>query len=75
MQKKVVKEFTEGSASFSSILEEARCGNNESLIYILNFFDDYIHELTKFIKAPKEEVVQEIQVRFIEEIRKNGYKK
>jgi hypothetical protein len=58
------------SAEFERMMDEARKGNNEALIKLLEWFEPEIHALARFIKMPKEDSIQEIKAQFIEFIRK-----
>ncbi|WP_152523336.1 helix-turn-helix domain-containing protein [Brevibacillus thermoruber] len=57
------------SAAFERMMDEARKGNNEALLQLLEWFEPEIHALARFIKMPKEDSIQEIKAQFIAFIR------
>ncbi|UYZ12863.1 helix-turn-helix domain-containing protein [Brevibacillus sp. WF146] len=57
------------SHAFERMMDEARKGNNEALLQLLEWFEPEIHALARFIKMPKEDSIQEIKAQFIAFIR------
>lgn len=55
--------------AFSLTFEQAKEGDNEALLRVLEEMRSEIDTLANFLKLPKEEGIQEITVQFIERIR------
>ncbi|KZE47769.1 hypothetical protein AV540_18545 [Brevibacillus parabrevis] len=55
--------------AFSLMVEQAKNGDNEALLKVLEEMQPEIDSLAGFLKLPKEEGIQEITTRFIEKIR------
>ncbi|NTU24323.1 hypothetical protein HPY28_28820 [Brevibacillus sp. HB1.2] len=70
MQKSGPKETTQlCNNAFSLKLEQAKEGDNEALLRVLEEMRSEIDSLAGFLKLPKEEGIQEITAQFIEKIR------
>ncbi|KZE44161.1 hypothetical protein AV540_02370 [Brevibacillus parabrevis] len=55
--------------AFSLMVEQAKNGDNDALLKVLEEMQPEIDSLAGFLKLPKEEGIQEIMAQFIEEIR------
>ncbi|MFA4134121.1 MULTISPECIES: hypothetical protein [unclassified Brevibacillus] len=70
MQKSESKETTQlPNHAFSLMVEQAKNGDNEALLKVLQEMQPEIDSLAGFLKLPKEEGIQEITAQFIERIR------
>ncbi|MBG9941956.1 MULTISPECIES: hypothetical protein [Brevibacillus] len=70
MQKPELEETTTVlDQAFSLMVEQAKNGNNEALLKVLEEMQPEIDSLAGFLKLPKEEGIHEITTRFIEQIR------
>ncbi|GED57249.1 hypothetical protein ABER61_16390 [Brevibacillus formosus] len=70
MQKSESKETTQlCNYAFSLTVEQAKEGDNEALLRVLEEMQSEIDSLAGFLKLPKEEGIQEITAEFIEKIR------
>ncbi|MED1802273.1 MULTISPECIES: hypothetical protein [Brevibacillus] len=70
MQKSEPEETAQlSNHAFSLIAEQAKNGDNEALLKVLEEMQPEIDSLAGFLKLPKEEGIQEITTQFIEKIR------
>ncbi|TKI56254.1 hypothetical protein E8L90_12690 [Brevibacillus antibioticus] len=70
MQKSEPEETAQlSNHAFSLIAEQAKNGDNEALLKVLEEMQPEIDYLAGFLKLPKEEGIQEITTQFIEKIR------
>ncbi|MBG9942760.1 hypothetical protein ABE237_02175 [Brevibacillus formosus] len=70
MQKSGPKEAAQiSNHTFSLMVEQARSGNNEALLKVLEEMEPEINNLASFLKLSKEEGIQEITMQFIEKLR------
>lgn len=72
MQNENFKEPTD--ENFSITLQKAQSGDNEALEKIINIFQDEMRNMCRYIKMPKEEIMQELYVELISIIRKRNKK-
>ncbi|GEC92461.1 helix-turn-helix domain-containing protein [Brevibacillus brevis] len=70
MQKSKPKEAAQlSNHAFTLMVDQAKNGDNEALLMVLEEMEPEINNLASFLKLPKEEGIQEITTRFIEKIR------
>ncbi|CAI8703256.1 HTH_16 domain-containing protein [Brevibacillus sp. IT-7CA2] len=70
MQKSEPKEAAQiSNHAFSLMVEQAKSGDNEALLKVLEEMEPEINNLVSFLKLSKEEGIQEITMQFIEKLR------
>jgi hypothetical protein len=69
MQNESAAPASHAFAAFERLMDEARKGNNEAMLQLLEWFEPEIHALARFINMPKEDSIQEIKAQFIAFIR------
>jgi DNA-directed RNA polymerase subunit F len=65
MEAERVRIHSQQSQPFIQTVKKAKGGDKESMEEILNLFKDDIEHLSRFIKLPREEVIQELKIELI----------
>ncbi|MDF2521257.1 MAG: hypothetical protein K0R84_1885 [Clostridia bacterium] len=65
MEKERTRGVTQESKQFMQTVKRAQNGDKESMEEILNLFEDDIEHLSRFIKLPREEVIQALKIELI----------
>lgn len=65
MEKERIGSPTSESQQFIQIVKRAQSGDKKSMEEIISFFKDDIEYLSRFIKLPSEEAVQELKTELI----------
>lgn len=65
MEEERIRSLTQESRGFIQTVRKAQGGDKESMEQILDLFKDDIEHLSRFIKLPKEDVIQALKIELI----------